>query len=284
MKPSLRLHLLKGSVLLALLSFTFCNKVNDIIGHWPDCEVRQYIYSRTSTQAPYLYQKRYDASGKFLQEISVTFNGVGIRPLQHLSIRSFQKRLLLINTSNPLDTAYTVEFNSFGRPQTIAVGQGYSRFQLSFSYKNSRLDSIKFPNSVFYPYVCYYDSKGNITSIKSYVPEYGQYQGSFYEYDYSRTAKNQVYFNEVTGDALHPFILLRYLDLFPELNPTNIRTRASTGLENVYYLSRDYLINHQFDADGKLISFDASPAPDAFSSQVFIDWKCNRAPNQESEK
>ena len=282
MKASLHAPLLKGSVLLALLSFTFCNKVNDIIRHWPDCEVRQYTYSRVSTFRPYLYQKRYDPSGKFLREISVTFNGVGIRPLQHLSIRNHQKKVLLFHTSNLADTAYSIEFNSFGRPQTITQIHGFSRFQLSFTYKNGRLDSIKFPNTVYNPEVCYYDSRGNITSIKQYLPLYGQYAGSFYEYDYSRTAENQVYFNEVTGDVLHPFLLLRYLDLFPELNPINVRTRASTGLENVSYLSRDYLLNHQFDADGKLLSYDASPAPGAFSSQVFIDWKCNKQhPNQE---
>ena len=282
MKSPLLLSYLKGSALLALFLFTFCNKVNDILRNWPDCEVRQYNYSRTSALTPYIFQKRYDASGKFLQEISVTFNGVGIRPLRHLSIRNHQKRLLLIDISNPQDTAYSIEFNAFGRPLNITQINGFLRFQTTFTYKNGRLDSIKFPNSVYRPDVCYYDSRGNITAIKQYVPEYGQYEGSFYEYDYTRTGKNQIYFNEVTGDVLHPFLLLRYLDLFPELNPTNVRIHASSGLENMYYLSRDYILNHQFDADGKLLSFDASPAPADFTSQVIIDWKCNKQnPNQE---
>ena len=276
--------LLRASILVFAIGLMYCNKVRDILLNGPECQVQQYTYSRISTLRPYLYQKRFDPSGKLLQEISATFNGVGVPPIQHLVLRNHQKKLLLINTFNSTDTAYSIEFNLFGRPQSILWSQGGFRLQLSFTYKNGRLDSIKFSNPAYTPVVCYYDSKGNITAIKHFLPEYGQYDGSFYEYDYSRTAKNQVYFDETTGEVLHPLILLRYLDFFPELNPTNLRTRSSTGLENVYLLSHNYIFNHQIDADGKLLRYEASPAPTDFSFQVIIDWKCKERSNQESQK
>ena len=139
MKRALLHPLLRVGVLVSLLSLTFCNKVNDYLRQWPDCEVQQYTYSLLSAYLPFLYQKRYDPSGKFVQEISVAFNGLQVLELQDLSLRSSQKKLLLVNSTNVADTTFSIEFNSIGRPLTILWTTRYDRLRLSFTYKNNRL-------------------------------------------------------------------------------------------------------------------------------------------------
>jgi hypothetical protein len=64
-----------------------------------------------------------------------------------------------------------------------------------------------------------------------------------------------------------PFYLLQYLGFFPEVtNPVNIRTNlvADASLNGP-------ILNHKFDADGKVISYDFISTGGVPS---FIIWNC----------
>ncbi len=274
MKNSFRAFLF--SILWLLIAFGSwnCNKIQDFVQGLPDCLVQQYSVSNLGT-SPYLFKKTYDKSGKFVEEIDLCFYGFQPRILQSLILKSNQKKLWLVYKSHPLDTAFVITFNNAGRPATITSNTSTPGFQTTFTYLNNRLDSVKHMGD-FGKFKCFYDQNGNILSMKKFEPDLGVYSGSFYEYDYSKRIKTQVYFDELIGFSKEGMTLLQYLDFFPELNPRNIRIRTRAGLETHYFLGNYGLVNHQVDGEGKLISYQLIPDIGPSFSQQGIIWKCGK--------
>ena len=96
-----------------------------------------------------------------------------------------------------------------------------------------------------------YDNYGNVLSIGTMT----------YQYDYSKRPRQQFYCDDFMGDD-EPFYLLQYLGYFPEINsPVNLRTYTSA------VVFRGPLTNHQFDGEGRLISYDLASTP------VTITWR-----------
>jgi len=278
MKKILHSFLLRAFILAFATGFMHCNKLNDIIRDLPDCEVRQFNYSLI---APYLYNKNYDPNGRIVEQIDFTFYAVGVPAIKHYLVRHSQKKLLFVDMDNLMDTVMIVQFNAFMRPETIITGGPLFNLQIKFFYKNNRLDSIRFSDP-FGGYKCEYDDNGNILAIKQFSLGHGQYVGTFYQYDYSKRIKLQVYHDEAVGEVNFPFVILQYLDLFPELNPKNARIRSRVGLEVGPHISDFILSNHMVDADGKLISYEISTATDPSVGQVNLEWKCNRTKDNHS--
>lgn len=274
MKKILHSFFIWSTILAFAIGFVHCNKVNDFIRDLHDCEVRQYNYSIIEQFAPYLYKKNYDQSGRIVEQIDFTFLAVGVPALKHYLVRHSQKKLLFIDIDNLMDTVMIVQFNAHLRPETIVTSGGLFNLQIKFLYKNNRLDSIRLSDP-FGGYKCEYDDNGNILAIKQFSLGHGQYLGTFYQYDYSRTIKAQVYHDEAVGQVDFPFVILKYLDLFPELNPKNARIKSRVGLENGPVVSEFILFNHMVDADGKLTRYEVATIFGQTVAQVNLDWKCN---------
>ncbi|HYJ37469.1 MAG TPA: hypothetical protein VEV87_02590 [Chitinophagaceae bacterium] len=282
MNQILHTILLRTVVLVFALSFMRCNKVNDIIRDLRDCEVSQYNYSIIQNSAPHLYKKYYDQSGKFVEQIDFTFLAVGVPEIKHWLVRHSQKKLLFIDKDNPNDTTMIVQFNANARPETITTSVSSFNLPIKFFYKNNRLDSIRFPDP-FGTLECEYDHKGNILAIKQFQLAHGQDVGTFYEYDYSRKIKMQVYHEEAVAALHFPFVVLQYIDLFPELDPKNVRIRSRVGLRVGSHISDFILFNHMMDAEGKLAGYEIRTATDPSVAFVNIDWKCNKDNNNHSQ-
>ena len=251
-----------------------CSKENDHLA-MPKCEVSQVTLEKMLPIHPYLFKKFYDPSDRFVKEIHLTFVWPGVMPMFQLLLKYESKKLLFINKNNLNDVVMKVDFNSKGRPHTIVTYETLYDVTTTtrFTYRHNRLDSvIKQSGSIQIHEKCYYDNAGNILAIKHFNNDYGEYDGSFYTYDYSRTTKEAFYQEEPRGFTSFGFAVLQYVHFFPELDPANVRTHSKVGPESGPYLQNRTLNNHLLDPDGKLVSYNELGA-----GTVSVQWKCGKS-------
>lgn len=227
------------------------------------------------TKIPYLFRKTYDPSGKILKEIVCSFTD-DLTPSSLLEFRldlTVQQKgriVYLIKKDslqkNPPDTTVRIYLNSKGRPDSC-VGTnaldpdagGRPPESTYYFYKDNRLQVVRNvllnggPIPTSGGDTIHYDKYGNPSS-------FGE---NSYQYDYTRTAKQQFYCDDYMGGD-DEFYLLQYLGYFPEVtSPVNIRIRVVTlDVTEGFPLS-----NHQFDAQGRLISYEYTGA-----APITITW------------
>jgi hypothetical protein len=251
------------------------------------CQVAEYHIPEYDSdfppRIPYLFKKTFDSSGKIVREIECFFNDI-VTPhdillpeFHHIfKIEQRGRMIFLINKvtnkGNIPDTVARITLNNEGRAESCAANpelvpdfESKTAVTEYYLYKSHRIVSIKSvfnqitpPNTFIDIDTLIYDNYGNILSCRD----------NSYQYDYSRKAKQQFYCDDIMdgGDADEPFYLLQYLGFFPEVtSPVNIRTRAQNQV-----FSQGYLTNHQFDAEGKLISYDY------FIPHITIVWNCKK--------
>ena len=85
-----------------------------------------------------------------------------------------------------------------------------------------------------------------------------------YQYDYTKTAKEQFYSNDFMQNYWE-FYMLQYLGYFPEVNcPTHVRTAVQRiGGQGFLTLS-----GHQFDGKGRLVSYEFNG-----NEHFTVNWK-----------
>jgi hypothetical protein len=275
-----------GLLIVISLLFTTCRKIDwTNIVHGPgkrDCNLVAYtLHVGADVPQPFLFSKQYNSAGD-LTAIDARFNNLlAVEDLFHYRLRIVHdnKKVYLVNQDSPYDTKMTLFFNSHGRVEK-AIGDDVL-YSYEFNYKQNRLFSIKwyYHSGLVFIDTCRYDAKGNILSITHPEPSLNDRIGYFYEYDYSKKAKYQFYMEE-TRNLHNGFTLLQYLDLFPELAPVNLRTRARNGTENSYYIWQQWMINHQVDAKGRLTGYDVV---DIYNGQTYpnfpvtLNWDCGNS-------
>lgn len=279
----MRNSFLRGLFILPLLLFMLsCSKIDwNNVWHGGNkshqCDVSAFTMSVDPVPSfPFLFQKKYDPSGKNIKEINCSFPNL-VYPfpdsLPHYRLRLEYKsqKIFFIRMEAPFDTVVTAYLNAQGR-----VVRTISRNEIlenKFEYRNNRLFSVTYrTNEWGMTDTCVYDSYGNILSIARMESE-GRH-GYLYDYDYSRKAKQQIYI-EYTRSFNNDFTLMQYMGFFPELNPVHLRTRSRFGQENVYMFRED-IVNHKLDAQGKMTGYDiTSPGdPQLIVTHISIKWNC----------
>jgi hypothetical protein len=266
-----------GLLCTITLLFTTCNKIDwDFLRHHPknDCDVQSYYLTLDHGPVPLLFEKKYNTAGNRITEIVCTFFNV-ISPDSALKLRVAYHGLViyLVNAYNPLDTTMKIYLNPKGRVRECIgkLGMDYTRFYYD---GNDRLKNIEADFGDFIVKdTCEYDSYGNILSI-THKDRSNVRVGNFYQYDYSKKGKRQFYHDE--PGFSDDFSLAQYLGLFPELEPVHIRTHVRVGLEVGIFLWDKYLVNHQFDAKGRLKQYDIANDSGGtdLSFQAFVNWRC----------
>jgi hypothetical protein len=281
-----------SAVLAICTLFVSCNKINQVdwgkFDHTPpgkSCDVLEYEspYWDNSyfplLQFPHLFKKTYDAAGN-LVAIDCSFNNTVSQTAvteYNLLVKQNGLTIYLVNKNNPTDTTMNIKLGNNGRPLSF---QGnfpltYDNYQTlqsgNFTYKNNRLFAGTFskytPGSNYPAPVINdtfrYDTKGNLLS----------HWIDTYQYDYSKVAKQQFYADDEDMSSLcSGFYLLQYLNFFPEItNPVNVRvsfTSEGYGVVN--------LINHKFDNDGNLISYQYNLSAESLynTDTATIAWNC----------
>ncbi|HEX9509581.1 MAG TPA: hypothetical protein VF939_03805 [Puia sp.] len=228
-----------------------------------------------NTHVPYLFIKKYDPSGRAVTEIDCSFEDdrgptTFYSTVYHEFKVSQQGRMIyLINKqlpkSNIPDTVARVTLNEDGRAESCAVNPELALDFIAptwitqhYIYRNDKVIAVKSEyNTPDYPYYyprtdsLHYDNYGNLLS----------FNGNTFQYDYTRTARQQFYCEDLTGQE-EPFYLLEYLGFFPEVSsPTNVMIHYDNAVD------RYALTNHKFDREGRLISYDYHFGP------TTITWK-----------
>jgi hypothetical protein len=259
------------TLILLVLFVSSCRKIDWWGGGVPPTriyDVEQCTNTLYNPVHPFLFIKTYDAYTSYPRSIDASFfNVLPPDQLIRFSLKIVYRGswIYLINQNNPNDTSLFVKLNPAGRVERCYGDENLSNHE--FFYKNNRLVSYKFGSLSD---TCIYDSYGNILAIKTNVPGG---QGHFFQYDYSRKAKYQFYKDEVVN-LNNGFTLLTYLGLFPELNPVNVRIKTELGDEFGFKFWSRNLINHQFDAEGKLIRYDVTvPAAPMPEYSMIIKWR-----------
>ena len=251
------------------------------------CQVAEYhntLYDEFfPPKLPYPFKKTFDPSGKIVKEIECFFQddvspSVITQPEFHhiFKIDQVGRKVFLINKEvnkgDIPDTVATITLNKKGRAESCKANIELDPdfiFQRNvtehYLYVNDRVIAIKsdyeFPESSlppgFNPYSTvdsiFYDTYGNLLF----------FGGNSFQYDYNRRARQQFYCDDFIGGD-EPFYLLQYLGYFPEINsPPNVRIRV----DNVIFHGN--LTNHQFDEEGRLISYEPGPG-----LQVTVMWNC----------
>jgi hypothetical protein len=218
-----------------------------------------------NTKFPNLFRKTYDPSGKILKEIVFSFTD----DLTFSTILQYQLDLMVqqkgrivflikkdsVQKAPAADTVVRIYLNQKGRPDScVGTGaldedaEGHPAETEYYFYKDNRLQVVRNilldggPIPTTGGDTIHYDKYGNPSSFSD----------NSYQYDYTRTAKQQFYCDDYMGGD-DEFYLLQYLGYFPEVtSPPNIRTLVRT----VDSPSGFPLFNHQFDAQGRLISYE----------------------------
>jgi hypothetical protein len=276
---------IRTGLLLAIpLLFATCSKFDwDLFDKHHgkgDCQVASFSLSNPPrSDIPWLFKKKFNAAGR-VSEIECSFNNIAnSADLIHYKLRIAYHgdRVYLINKEIPYDTVTKLFLNSEGRV-TKATGNIPYINNNRYYYSGNKLHVVEGDIAVGSTLRrnCEYDNRGNILSISSLDPYSNERVGYFYEYDYSKEAKQQFYMDEVRNID-NTFTLLHYLGFFPELNPVNVRTHVRNGRENHYFVYDEYLLNHQFDANGRLMQYDIVNYDGGqlrLKETASLSWKC----------
>lgn len=271
-----------------VLTFS-CEKVNSLNGdEIADkkktkkdlCLISSFSYSNTSVPSKTIFTNHYDLSGRTLEVEAGLFSGGSVFSNMNLNVKWTGSAIAFINADAPLDTVLIATINKKGRIQEIVAGnKPNSEFlPTTFTYNNNQLQSMSITlgghaNTSNFNY----DSRGNLVSITDLpttsVPIPGKVE---YQYAANEKASDQFYFDEPRGFSWNSFSLLQYIGLFPELQPTNLRTSTKVTWGNNYQAYYMNIGNHQMDAQGKLVSYDImSPTSSQAISHYNINWTCN---------
>ena len=266
-----------------------CQKTNSIREEFDEkknknkelCLISSFSYSNTYVPLQSIFTNRFDLSGRSFEVEAGIFSGGAIVANKPFSIKWTGNGLVFLDANALQDTILVAVFDRKGRVESISPGSKATHDFLptTFQYTNNRLSSmgITLAGNILTSYFDY-DGKGNLVSISdaptTSVPSPGKVE---YTYANNKNASAQFYFDEPRKFSWNSFTLLQYIGLFPELQPTNLRTSTKVNWGNNYQAYHMNITNHQMDQNGKLVSYEiASPTGGGSSiSRYNINWSCN---------
>jgi hypothetical protein len=286
--------------ILVIVCYSGCKKTdyyfNGSIGKTCD-------YSRASSNAIYqeytneisLFTKHYYYNSLILKSITLLFQNVAGRPHDSVNLKVSYFGNNMIFLDDKLDTQAIFTFSNNGRllevKTSLPNSKGLSNFlhwsvDMKFFYKGNKLTEIQFldlqniywePNWRTYLKLTYDSYNKNVSAID--MPGLGSSAIHVkYDYDYSRKANGQYYPDEHVGDFYNFLTFLRYLNIFPELQPNNLLIHSYiSDAEYPGNIERWYT-DHHFNSDGNLVSYKMKSIIGSLSLPVEdwnLVWTCN---------
>lgn len=290
MKKSLCFAIMCAGTALTLFSCQKVNSINDeeITDKRKSkkdfCLISSFGYSNTAVPQQTIFTNHYDMSGRSMEVEAGLFSGGSVFSNITLSLKWVNGGLAFVNANAPQDTVLLASFNKKGRVDKIILGNkpNPNFLPTTFDYDGNGLHAmyITLGSNTLTSYFNY-DNNGNLISIADAPSASVSIPGKVeYGYDPTKKASNQFYFDEPRGFSWNTFSLLQYIGLFPELQPTNLRTSTKVTWGNNYQAYHMNIINQQVDGNGRLVSYDvASPGSSTTVSHYNINWSCNAAEN-----
>ena len=248
------------------------------------CLISSFGYSNSAIPQQTIFTNHYDLSGRSMEIEAGLFSGGSVFSNLKLSVKWVNGGIAFVDASAPQDTILLASFNKRGRIDKIIAGNkpNPNFLPTSFEYdpRGLRAMYITLAGNTLTSYFNY-DHNGNLISIDDAPSASVSVPGKVeYTYDANQKANDQFYFDEPRGFSWNTFSLVQYLGLFPELQPTSLRTSTKVMWGNNYQAYHMNIINQQLDGNGKLISYDvASPGSNATISHYNINWSCNLTEN-----
>jgi len=267
-----------------------CQKMNSVIGDEISdkkkskdlCLINSFSYSNSYVPTTTIFTNNYDLTGRALQVDAGLFSGGSVLSSAKLNVTWTTNGIAFIDANAAQDTVLVATFDKKGRVDKITPGNKPNAQFLptTFTYSKNRLQSMNITvagNTETSNFD--YDNKGNLISITDLattsVPIPGKVE---YGYGTNEKAGDQFYFDEPRKFSWNSFSLLQYIGLFPELQPTNLRTSTKVTWGNNYLVYQMNIGNHQMDNQGKLVSYDViSPGNGQTVSHYNINWSCNNS-------
>jgi hypothetical protein len=258
-------------IAFTLLLFAGCKK-HDYCPKPPDtetCDLVQVIETSGFKDNPYTntrFRKGYDPVTGKANRIVVGLFQLSLIDSISLLLKYSGNDVYFISEANASDTVLTATFNA-GRLVKMTEGNAPNERlgTVAFSYGSARLSNIHFEFAGGFDLVPGYDAYGNVTELVDPSDMNGSY---YYTYDVSVTATHQFYSDEFLGDAYNSLYLAQFMRWLPDLEPVSKRLTSRIALSDDYDLYSADLTNHVYDADGKLLSYQAL---DIYTNT----WDCN---------
>jgi hypothetical protein len=246
------------------------------------CLINSFSYSNSYIPTQTIFTNHFDLSGRALEVDAGLFSGGSILSSISLNVTWTTNGIAFFDANDAQDTILVATFDRKGRVDQIIPGNkpNYQFLPTTFTYSKNQLQSMNvtvagnIETSNFN-----YDNKGNLVSITDLpttsVPVPGKVE---YGYATNEKATDQFYFDEPRKFSWNSFSLLQYIGLFPELQPTNLRTSTNVTWGNNYQVYQMNIGNHQLDNLGKLVSYDViSPTSGQTISHYNINWSCDNS-------
>ena len=243
-----------------------------------DCEITAFRYN-TAAGSQYVFKKQTDPStGKLKQITAAVYQGGAISSMLTLDVHWTTSAVIFLKAGSTLDTVLVASLNAEGRPVNVVGGNqpdpGY--LPTSFEYSNNKLSAMKISlagNLVVSRFN--YDNQDNCTLIQD-ESRTGEVPGRV-EFTYNnKKADQQLYLDEPRPFSWNTFSLLQFSGMFPELQPTNIRTGVKVWWAGNYKAYDVELINHEVNG-GSLVKYDVSFPGSSMTIPNFIELKCDNA-------
>lgn len=276
------------STLLGISMILFsCKKVDvGADGEVPDKKVDKKssclvtsLDNSNSAQSQTIFKTQYSSNGDAFRIEAGTYSGGGISSTIILNVITSGQSIAFVNAASPADTVLVATLNGRGKVEKIVAGNkpDFMFLPTTFEYNNDRITAMHITlgnNTTTSNF--FYDSKGNNTSIEdeptSSVPVPGKV---VYEYS-NQKASQQFYLDEPRGFSWNSFSLLQYAGLFPELNPSSLRTSTKVLWGNNYQAYHRNIASHQLDGNDNLTSYEVvDPSTGDVISKYNLAWSCN---------
>lgn len=246
------------------------------------CEISSFRYntgSENGTVNKYIFQKQNDpVTGKLQKVTAAVYQGGAIMNTTTFDVHWSSGSVAFIRSGTTTDTVLVASLNAQGKPVDVVAGNtpDFNYLPTSFEYNNNRLSAMKIQNAGRTLVSRYqYDDRDNCLAIVDDAQ--GSEVPGHVEYTYqNKKADQQLYLDEPRPFSWNTFSLMQFSGLFPELQPTHLRTGVKVFWANNYKAYDVELVNHQVNG-GKLVKYEVSFGGNNATNAQFIDWQCDDA-------
>lgn len=236
-----------------------------------DCQVTAF---RSGTNQ-YIFKKEIGADSRLQQITAAIYQGGGISSTIALDVHWSNGSVAFLKAGTTTDTVLVASLNADGKPVDVVAGNkpdaGY--LPTSFEYQNNRLSAMKVSlagNLLVSRFS--YDGRNNCTLIQDEAQANETPGRVEYTYDNKRVDQ-QVYLDEPRPFSWNTFSLMQFSGMFPELQPTTLRTSVKVWWANNYKAYDADLINHDVNG-GTLVKYDVAFTGSTVTQPQTIETQC----------
>jgi len=247
------------------------------VGKKSSCFVTSLESSNAFTSQT-VFKTTFNANGNAFRIEAGTYSGGVINSTVVLNVVYSDNSISFVNAAASSDTLLVATLNSRGKVQYIKQGNkpDANFVPINFDYVNDRVSAlhVSFAGNVETSNFAY-DNRDNVVSISDEATPSVPVPGKIvYEYSNKR-AGQQFYMDEPRKFTWNSFTLLQYAGLFPELNPSNVRTSTKVWWGNNYKAYDMRIDNQKVDGNNNRTSYDVlEPNSGKVINTFNLGWSC----------